>query len=201
MSDAIDLLHPDKDALLKKWEKELAAVAPLNKWDLPEELAWWAEYATHCTEILELGGYNGASTKIMLLANPEVKVLCIDLWEDDGTMKTFREANAEFIENGRLTPWWGTTENGLRQLLEDRTEPFDGFLVDAGHTYELVYSDIVLGLQLMKPGTLISGHDYHPAWSDNGVSQAVKDLFPDDTHSNPIASIWAHRISNPEDPT
>ncbi len=194
----IDLLHPNKDDLLKKWEKELAEVAPLNKWDLPEELAWWAEYATRCNEILELGAYNGASTKIMLLANPDLKIVVIDLWEDEGTQHTFMEALDEFNVAGRLEAYHDTTENGLRQLLENRTEMFDGLLVDAGHTYDLVYSDIVLGMQLMKPGTLICGHDYHPPWPDNGVSQAVRALFADDQHSNPMGSIWAYQMPDPD---
>jgi predicted O-methyltransferase YrrM len=178
-------------------------VAPLNKWDLPEELAWWAEYATRCTEILELGAYNGASTKIMLLANPDLKIHVIDLWEDEGTYETFDKAMILMPEGcvyqtGRVTANRDTTENGIRQLLEDRTEMFDGLLVDAGHTYDLVYSDIVLGMQLMKPGTLIMGHDYHPSWPDNGVSQAVRALFADDQHSNPMGSIWAYQMPDPD---
>lgn len=201
----IDLLNPDKAALRKKWEQELAAVHDLNKWDLPEELAWWAEYATGRTEILELGAYNGASTVIMLLANPDLKISVIDLWEDAGTFETFLKATEEYRYgiNGRLDFSRTTTENGLRELLEDRTIAFDGLLIDAGHTKELVWSDIVLGMQLMKPSTLICGHDYHPSWPDNGVSQAVIELFPNKEgrtlHANPCESIWIHQM--PEEPT
>jgi hypothetical protein len=191
----IDLANPDRGAITKKWAGELEAVAPLNKWDLPEELAYFAEYATRCTEIIELGAYQGASTRIMLMANPALKVFVIDLWEDAGTKETFEEAmrqpQEDFVATGRVEVFHGTTEDGMMDLLH-RGRSFDGLLVDAGHTKELVGRDIILGRQLMKPGTLIIGHDYHPSWHDNGVSQAVIELLPG--HTNPIASIWAYQM-------
>jgi hypothetical protein len=202
----IDLLNPDKGALgaeLKaKWEHLLPEVTHLNKWDRDEELFWWAEWASTRSEILELGAYNGASTKIMLLANPDLKIYVIDLWEDPGTQETFDKAMEEFMggrieditegRQSRIKIWWGTTESGLKHLLDEGVNAFDGLMVDAGHTKELVLTDIRLGLQLMQPGTLICGHDYHPSWPDNGVSQAVIELLPG--HVNPIASIWAFQM-------
>jgi predicted O-methyltransferase YrrM len=189
----IEIHCPNKEELLKKWEKELEVVAPLNKWDLPEELAYWAEYATHCTNLLELGAYNGASTKIMRLANPELKITVIDLWEDEGTYETFLRAlssgdNSIFptsVSFFRLP-----TEEGLKMLSESVGNCyFDGLLVDAGHTEDLVTKDILMSLPLMKPGCLVTGHDFHPNWEDNGVAKAVKKLLPG--HFNPMGSIWA----------
>lgn len=194
----IEIHAPNKDELLKKWEKELNAVAHLNKWDLPEELAYWAEYATHCTHMLELGAYNGASTVIMLMANPNLHIDVIDLWEDDGTYETFLKATAEFREQGRLTYFRLSTEHGLKVMAEEGGGPFDGLLVDAGHTEDLVTKDIQLSLPMMKPGCLMTGHDFHPNWDDNGVSKAVKKLLPG--HFNPIGSIWAC-WNRPEDTT
>jgi predicted O-methyltransferase YrrM len=188
----IEIHAPNKEDLLTKWAMALEQVEPLNKWDLPEELAYFAEYATHCTDILELGAYNGASTKIMLLANPNLRVTVIDLWEDEGTEDTFKNAMEPFRAENRIIAFKDSTENGMKILMEFRAANYDGLLIDAGHTYELVYNDILLGMQLVKPGSLITGHDYHPPWPDNGVSQAVKDLLPG--HYNPIASIWAYKI-------
>jgi predicted O-methyltransferase YrrM len=189
----IEIHCPNKEELLKKWEKELEAVAHLNKWDLPEELAFWAEYATHCTNLLELGAYNGASTKIMMLANPELKITVIDLWEDNGTYETFKDSLREDLEDGNVTYARGITEKGLeimnRHLGRPDWIPFDGLLVDAGHTEDLVTKDIQMSLPLMKPGCLLTGHDFHPNWEDNGVAKAVKKLLPG--HFNPMGSIWA----------
>lgn len=198
----IEIHAPNKEELLKKWEKELKAVEHLNKWDLPEELAYWAEYATHCTNLLELGAYNGASTKIMRLANPNLQIHVVDLWEDAGTYETFREALREDLEAMKVSYSKGSTEKALeimgRHLDHPEWRCFDGLLVDAGHTEDLVTKDILLSLPLMKPGCLMTGHDYHPNWEDNGVSKAVKKLLPG--HFNPIGSIWAC-WNRPEDTT
>jgi predicted O-methyltransferase YrrM len=192
----IDLLNPDKDALSAElkatWEKHLAAVTPLNKWDRDVELYWWAEWSTRCTDIIELGAYSGASTLIMLLANPTLKIHVIDLWEDTNTHETFLEHVAEPFKD-RVTYDRRSTEEGLFLLEQGgMIGRFDGLMIDAGHTKELVLHDIREGMDLMKPGTLICGHDYHPSWPDNGVSQAVIELLPG--HVNPIASIWAFQM-------
>lgn len=195
----IEIHAPNKEELLKKWEKELEAVAHLNKWDLPEELAYWAEYATHCTNMLELGAYNGASTKIMRLANPNLEITVIDLWEDAGTKDSFLNAIREDLETSWVAYFHMSTEEGLKVLANVcESRKFDGLLVDAGHTEDLVTKDILLSLPLMKEGVLMTGHDYHPNWPDNGVSKAVKKLLPG--HFNPIASIWAC-WNRPEDTT
>lgn len=193
----IEIHAPNKEDLLKKWEKELKAVEHLNKWDLPEELAFWAEHATHCTNLLELGAYNGASTKIMRLANPKLKITVIDLWEDEGTKETFWNALRPDLEIGDIAYFHTSTEKGL-DTLNAIGGCFDGLLVDAGHTEDLVTKDILLSLPLMKPGCLLTGHDFHPNWEDNGVAKAVKKLLPG--HFNPIGSIWTC-WNRPEDTT
>lgn len=193
----IDLLNPDKEQLLLKWKDELAAVDHLNRWDLNIELSWWAEYSSTRNDILELGAYNGASTKIMSLANPNSHITVIDLWEDEGTFETFKNALNQEIDDDRVSFQRSTTEEGLTRLIDALLKnhcgilPFDGCMIDAGHLEHLVDSDISLSSALMVKGSLICGHDYHPSWDDNGVSKAVKKAFPGDRHSNPIGSIWA----------
>jgi predicted O-methyltransferase YrrM len=194
----IEIHCPNKEELLKKWEKELEAVAHLNKWDLPEELAFWAEYATHCTNLLELGAYNGASTVIMMRANVNLHISVVDLWEDEGTYETFLKATEEFFNQGRLIYRRTATEEGLKDMTDEEVTLFDGLLIDAGHTEDLVTKDIQMSLPLMKPGSLLTGHDFHPNWPDNGVAKAVKKLLPG--HFNPMGSIWAC-WNRPEDTT
>lgn len=195
----IEIHAPNKEELLKKWEKEIEAVRPLNKWDLDEEIAMWAEYGARCTNLIELGSYNGASTKVMRLANPNLKITVIDLWEDANTKETFLGALRDDLDSGHVAYFHISTEEGLQILSRIHgNKSFDGLLVDAGHTEDLVTKDIQLSLPLMKDGCLMVGHDYHPNWPDNGVSKAVKKLLPG--HFNPIASIWAC-WNRPEDTT
>lgn len=177
----LDLNEPN---IRHKWEHLLPEVRHLNKWDDEQELVWWAEYASHCARLLELGAYNGASTKIMCLANPDLKIHVIDLWEDEGTHETFKQALAEEIADGRVTFERTDTVAGLMDL----NGGFDGLLVDAGHLYHHVESDLRLGLPLVKKGVLVCGHDYRINLPDDGVTKAVNERFA--KVYNPACSIW-----------
>jgi predicted O-methyltransferase YrrM len=196
----IDLLNPDKAELLKKWEKELKEVMPLNKWDMPAELAWLAEYGTRCTKLLEHGAYNGASTKIMLLANPTLHIMVVDLWED-GNKGTFDEAMKPFED--RVTVYHASTEEAVKEMRKfydhipadsdlARVTKFDGLFIDAGHTKELVMHDIRESVPLMQPGSLICGHDLHAEWECNGIARALEELqLP---YVKACESIWAYQM-------
>jgi len=183
----IDLLNPNKEEIVAKWRKELDAVAHLNKWDLESELAFWAEWSLGRTHILELGAYNAASTKIMLLANPELRIEVVDLWQDEGTHETFLAA----IETFKDRVHWNrmSTEEFFKRGCDIQ---FDGLLVDAGHTESEVALDITEGMKLMKPGTLCTGHDYRPNWND-GVFHAIQKAFEGNVH-NPVESIWCYQM-------
>lgn len=61
---------------------------------------------------------------------------------------------------------------------------FDFIFIDADHSYEQVYKDIVGCRELLSPNGIISGHDYG-SWE--GVARAVHELLPEfKTHN----SIW-----------
>jgi predicted O-methyltransferase YrrM len=181
----IDLLKPNTDDLKTKWADVLRQVRPLNKWDAEEEIAWWCEYATRCTNLIELGAYNGASTRAMRLANPDLKIHVIDLWEDDGTFETFKGALADDITAGYVTYERADTVAGLTDL----NGSFDGLLIDAGHLYHHVESDLRLGLPFIKEGVLVCGHDYRVNLPDDGVTRAVRERFSE--VFNPTCSVWA----------
>jgi predicted O-methyltransferase YrrM len=181
----INLLNPNTDELKAKWADVLRQVRPLNKWDDENEIAWWCEYATGCTKLLELGAYNGASTKAMRLANPDLKIHVIDLWEDAGTLDTFKGALADDIKAGLVTYDHADTVAGLTDL----NGGFDGFLVDAGHLYQHVESDLRLGLPLIKKDVLVCGHDFRVNLPDDGVTRAVRERFT--CLFNTTCSIWA----------
>lgn len=181
----IDLLKPNTEELLSKWGEVLNRVRYLNKWDDERELAWWCEYASRCSYLLELGAYNGASTKAMRLANPELRIHVIDLWEDAGTFETFSEALSADIASGKVTYDHTDTVAGLTDL----NGSFDGLMVDAGHLYHHVESDLRLGLPQVKEGVLVCGHDYRVNLPSDGVTRAVNERFSE--VFNPTCSIWA----------
>jgi predicted O-methyltransferase YrrM len=184
------LTNPDVPELMQRWGHIAKAVQPLNKWDDNLEIMWWCEYATNCTKLLELGSYNGASTKAMLMANPTLRIHVIDLWEDAGTQETFKAAMGHEISTGQVTFEHTDTVSGLTALhQEGKREEFDGLLIDAGHLYEHVSADLKLGLPLVKQGTLVCGHDYRANLPEDGVTKAVRERFT--KLWNPVCSIWA----------
>jgi hypothetical protein len=74
-------------------------------------------------------------------------------------------------------------------LYEDNS--LDFVFVDATHTYDNVKLDIQAWLPKVKPGGLLTGHDY-----GGGVKQAVDELLPDRTITNDdlphLCPVWVY---------
>jgi hypothetical protein len=72
---------------------------------------------------------------------------------------------------------------------------FDFVFIDATHTYPMVKRDILLWKPLIKPGGVISGHDYGFANTErkySGVQEAVDEVFgvDDNVSVNRISGVW-----------
>jgi hypothetical protein len=181
----IDLLQPDRPLLNAKWGHIVAAVQHLNSWDSDLEISWLAELATVSENHIELGAFKGASTKAMCLANPNLKITVIDLWDDLGTHETFLSAMEKEISDGRVAFYRSSTEEGCAKL---KGQIFQTAFIDAGHLEHNVLADIQNCLTLVPRG-IISGHDYRHNDENDGVNKAVNSLIPD--RSLPVDSIWA----------
>jgi predicted O-methyltransferase YrrM len=183
----IDLLHPDHDALLKKWASIINATENIWTWTNPLELSWLAEYATTINKLVEVGSYNGRSAKVMLLANPTLLLTSLDTWDDAGSFETYQKTLAPEIADGRVSFVRGNSQDNLAKL-----DPwFDGCFVDGGHLERLVKADIEGVLPLMKEGSLIAGHDYSVEQKNDvwrGVNSVLKDV------KNPVDSVWAYQL-------
>jgi predicted O-methyltransferase YrrM len=180
------------EELIQKWRKELDAVKDINIFDTEGELAWLAEQASKSTQILEIGCFHGASTKIMALANPEAKFLCLDAWDDDGSRETFEKNMADEIESGRLSYFQGPSFQGFDKIWELGFVP-DFTFIDASHLYHDVKGDIEETLKVQGSG-VIAGHDYRHNLPDDGVTRAVTEAFGDNLQF-PSDSIWSHKIA------
>jgi predicted O-methyltransferase YrrM len=178
-----------KEHLYGRWREVLEKTKRIWSWDTSSELAFLCEYATQCDTILELGTYVGKSAACMLLANPELRMVCIDLWDDEGT---FEEAqfNLRHFE-GRVEFVRSDTHSALRSMASEiiPRDPFCGVFVDAGHLLTDVKGDIELATPLIKPGALWLGHDYRRDLPEDGVTKAVRELITD--YENPVDSIWS----------
>ena len=94
--------------------------------------------------ILEVGVYMGHSLLIMLLANPKLKITCIDI-EDYYSLpaieylrENFKDSDIRFIK--------GNSVKSLKNIKED----FDLFHIDGSHSPFIIAKEILLCLKIKK---------------------------------------------------
>ncbi len=145
--------------------------------------------------IAEIGSFKGRSTKALLTGNKDGIVYAIDNWEgsidpNDLTGQIYKEQNvfSEFTEN--LKDFSNLKIMKSDGVLASKTfadESLDVVFIDAEHTEDAVYKDIMSWLPKVKKGGVICGHDYKPdVWMTviEGVKKAIGE--PDDVRD----TIW-----------
>jgi predicted O-methyltransferase YrrM len=150
--------------------------------------------------VIEVGTWNGASVLRMYEIVQELrlttKFVCVDTWlgsnqsiwfaEDDRAQlrirghypDQFRQFVHNLIAHGAeedVFPLPMTSTTGAR-VLERLGVTADLVYIDAGHEEEEVASDIRLYYELLRPGGVMFGDDYHPRWP--GVVRAVDRFRP-----------------------
>lgn len=184
----IDLLQPDIPTLMQQWGLVFEQVRDLNKFDTPTEIMWLCEAASRSDYILECGAHRGVSTKAMAIANPYAQIVVLDAWHDEGCREFFDALLRAEIEEGRVIPIQGLTDEGFKKIPEGFTPDF--CFIDASHLYPDVLNDICNAQQIMAEGSLIAGHDYRHNLPSDGVNVSVREAFGED-FSLPLDSIWA----------
>lgn len=177
----------------------------IQGWMAPEELGWLARTARNSKIVIEIGTWKGRST-FALCATPG-KVYSVDHFKgnsnpNDATAQEVasRGPDAIFSDFMNNVGSWIAREKLMlfrmkgseaANMLTERIgkESADFIFIDADHEYAHVKEDIENYLPLLKPGGIISGHDFNNLYP--GVVRAVYDLLP--TYSMPIGSIWMHQ--------
>lgn len=124
----------------------------------------WCEVGTAEGEFAE---------QILEICKPD-KLHLIDSWSHDG-----RYIDMEDAVKQRLAGYPVETHRGYStdMLASFPDECFDVIYIDAGHGYEDTVAELALARQKIKPGGLISGHDYVTgSWKSQyryGVVEAV----------------------------
>jgi beta-1,4-mannosyl-glycoprotein beta-1,4-N-acetylglucosaminyltransferase len=153
---------------------------------------------------VEIGSFKGRSSSFMAveIANSKKNIIfdCIDTWEGSPEHQAGAE-NADndvinntlyntFIEN--MKPVEGYY-NAKRMTSVEAAKTYDDnsldfVFIDADHSYESVKEDIIAWYPKIKPGGIISGHDYH-MWAP-GVMKTTNELFE---FVRTVADCWWHR--------
>jgi predicted O-methyltransferase YrrM len=172
----------------------------------PEELAFLYETARSMPEnavVVEIGSFKGRSSVATcegLSSVPGARFVAIDPWrrkdvrtgdvyeagdpDEDRVYRRFLRNTGpyDFVEPMRTT--------SLEAVKDFADESVDWIFIDGDHRFDAIRADILAWYPKVKPGGLVSGHDY--SWFD--VRSAVKG------HLDPVAvrdSIWHVRKSSP----
>ena len=191
----IYLPQVDKNQLA---EKGILAASLLEGWMTDNELEWLANTARDKQVIVEFGSHCGKSTRALADNSPITsRIYAVDPWSGEykdtenkqwdvlggSRWNDFQQNLFNYINAGKVIP--------VRMLSTDFRLPNDKadfVFIDGDHRYEAVLDDIVNAMTWMKPGGILSGHDYnHEAWP--GVAQAVNEFFGKE-NVNVHGTIW-----------
>jgi predicted O-methyltransferase YrrM len=163
------------------------------------ELSFLAELANNLPEnsiVIEIGTLCGRSTRAMADNAPNDCIIhCVDPWdykiplEDGGYIQVDKYTYAQFCMNlydhiyaNKVIPHISRWQDFNLPIKADL------IFIDGDHTYDAVKCDIAKALDYIKPGGIITGHDYQfPT-----VRQAVDETFPGNKISTK-ETIWLTR--------
>jgi predicted O-methyltransferase YrrM len=148
--------------------------------------------------VLELGAWLGRSSAYLAdkVAEADRGITCIisDSWmgspnelNKNHKLATETDIYEIFKENMQ-----GRNYRSVRGLSTETVEQFedtslDVVFIDLTHSYDAVKQDIELWYPKVKPGGILSGHDYCEEWP--GVMKAVDEKFP---NCKVIKGCWIH---------
>ena len=125
-----------------------------------------------CT-FLELGVFRGEFARdIIKIAKPS-KIFLVDIW-DGSAGSGDKDGNNHYsvsdMKGVYLDLMWQSISHDNVHLIRCDSVSFlqscsdnyfDSIYVDADHSEEAVYNDMVNSLRVIKPGGFLMGHDYH----------------------------------------
>lgn len=126
----------------------------------------------------EIGTASGVFAETLLKANPGLTLFCVDPWmRYDGydqmwgadLEECYREAQI-LLAPHTATLLRMTSEQAAAEVADDS---IDFVYIDANHHYEWVSRDLELWHAKVRPGGIVSGHDYHSMTSTCQVQRAV----------------------------
>ena len=164
----------------------------------------FADYST--IRFLEVGVLFGDVAEHLLASYPRLTYWGVDLWEEQPA-----EEYPDTVNNGELLSTarsiacarterfsdrrefvQGKSPEVLRRVYSELHQVFDMVYIDANHTTEAVYNDIMASSSMMREKSIICGHDYCPGWESvkDGVERAAEELGKEIVSLWPRSSVW-----------
>jgi len=182
----------DKQCLLRSWDK----------------IDYLTTLKTEgCKKGAEIGVLNGAFSECLLRNFPNLELYLVDPWKHY-PKKDYDDFNnfSQDIQDARynlVKTLFNDKENvsilrmtSMEAVKHFEDELLDFVYIDANHKYEYVKQDIQEWSKKVKPGGIISGHDFCLMYPN--VMQAVKECFAEDITTefliiHRMDNIWMYR--------
>jgi len=118
---------------------------------------------------VEIGTLRGEYAKTLCRVNPRLRLIAVDPWipyegYHDQLQKTMQRLPDIYEEaQARLEPYhctlWRKTSAEAAPDIPDGS--LDFVFIDGNHAFDYVMQDLTLWMPKVKPGGILSGHDYH----------------------------------------
>jgi predicted O-methyltransferase YrrM len=153
----------------------------IRGWMTISELSWLEEQASGKNVVIEIGSWRGRSSVALASAR---SLVCIDTFIDQpqetGSGEDILDDFLAAIDtdSDHVFPIRGDVSDAefVESIEHDYGGEADIVFIDASHDEASVRRDIKTAMKLVKPGGIVCGHDYSPAWP--GVVAAVTALAP-----------------------
>lgn len=167
---------------------DISRALAIPGWMDPPDLTWLAESATRASLIVEIGSWQGRSTRALADHTTGV-VYAIDPWggpyigANNRPLKlklavrpAFEAALRDHIDSGRVVPIQALSSVAVPQLVAQLGRTVDLVFIDGDHRRASVLQDIALARTLLRVGGILSGHDYNcKDWPE--VGPAVREAL------------------------
>jgi predicted O-methyltransferase YrrM len=209
------LHNVSEDSIPDKWPTSPKAWIQRTNAEYQGLLSFVNKYVRQSDVVVEVGSYMGDST--LVFAARVSKVYAVDPWIDDydkedppATRYRMCDVEREFDRRAAACRNVAKIKTASAEAAEQfGKDTIDVVYIDGCHTYEAVKTDITAWYDKVKPGGIISGHDFYvlddagrgelnPVSGLNEVGQAVVD-----TLGYPIEVFrdhsWVHTKGSPTD--
>lgn len=146
---------------------------------------WLESNRTHLAELFfelgyklgaEVGVNMGCNSEVLLKCNPNLTLMCVDSWAPYSRTSQYRQDRILRHCSRRLRQFGERAIIKKAPSMEAVKEVKDGSLdfvyIDALHDFDSVMMDIIEWSKKVRPGGIVSGHDYFNYYQF-GVIQAV----------------------------
>lgn len=157
-------------------------------------------YQIKIRTILEIGVFRGKNAEVLRKEFPKAHLYLVDPWKPDSPyldsgsavskqQQIFNDAKTRTFDLFQNDPQVTIIEKPSFEAAPLLPNALDLVFIDANHSYASVHRDILTYLPKVRPGGILSGHNYgRPRLP--GVMQAVQELLP--TFLLGQDEVWLH---------